>query len=159
MKQHLIKILLLALFILPTVSQAQQQVDQNQVSIRAFYSSYAVISDFNDFDKYLNEFKSLLDKYASVSFKKTVIDELEDPNSTAEDIVTGNWGIDLSSLSDFKIEKKTPSFYLVSYPLYDSDKKKYNEIGFYITLDSHGKIQSVTGSYTKEINNPTDLNK
>ena len=159
MKQHLIKILLLALFILPTVSQAQQQVDQNQVSIRAFYSSYAVISDINDFDKYLNEFKSLLDKYASVSFKKTVIDELEDPNSTAEDIVTGNWGINSSSLSDFKIEKKTPSLYLVSYPLYDSDKKKYNEIGFYITLDSHGKIQSVTGSYTKEINNPTDLNK
>ena len=50
MKQHLIKILLLALFILPTVSQAQQQVDQNQVSIRAFYSSYAVISDINDYD-------------------------------------------------------------------------------------------------------------
>lgn len=159
MKQHLIKILLLALFILPTVSQAQQQVDQNQVSIRAFYSSYAVISDFNDFDKYLNEFKSLLDKYASVSFKKTVIDELEDPNSTAEDIVTGNWGIVLSSLSDFKIEKKTPSFYLVSYPLYDSDTKKYNEIGLKITLDSHGKIQSVSGSYTKEIKTPTDLNK
>ena len=90
MKQHLIKILLLALFILPKVCLAQQQVDQNQVSIRAFYSSYAVISDINDYDKYLNEFKSLLDKYASVSFKKTVIDELEDPNSTAEDIVTGN---------------------------------------------------------------------
>ena len=159
MKQHLIKILLLALFILPTVSQAQQQVDQNQVSIRAFYSSYAVISDFNDFDKYLNEFKSLLDKYASVSFKKTVIDELEDPNSTAEDIVTGNWGIDLSSLSDFKIEKKIPSFYLVSYPLYDSDTKKYIEIGLDVTLDSHDKIQSVTGSYTKEIKTPTDLNK
>ena len=130
MKQHLIKILLLALFILPTVSQAQQHVDQNQVSIRAFYSSYAAISDINDFDKYLNEFKSLLDKYASVSFKKTVIDELEDPNSTAEDIVTGNWGIDLSSLSDFKIEKKNPSFYLVSYPLYDSETKKYNEKKF-----------------------------
>ena len=159
MKQHLIKILLLALFILPTVSQAQQQVDQNQVSIRAFYSSYAVISDFNDFDKYLNEFKSLLDKYASVSFKKTVIDELEDPNSTAEDIVTGNWGIDLSSLSDFKIEKKIPSFYLVSYPLYDSDTKKYIEIGLDVTLDSHGKIQSVSGSYTKQIKTPTDLNK
>ena len=62
MKQHLIKILLLALFILPTVSQAQQQVDQNQVSIRAFYSSYAVISDFNDFDKYLNEVLYLFEK-------------------------------------------------------------------------------------------------
>ncbi len=159
MKQHLIKILLLALFLLPTVSKAQLQPDQNQVSIRAFYSSYAVISDINDYDKYLNEFKSLLDKYASVSFKKTVIDELEDPNSTAEDIVTGNWGIVLSSLSDFKIEKKTPSFYLVSYPLYDSDTKKYNEIGLKITLDSHGKIQSVSGSYTKQIKTPTNLNK
>ena len=159
MKQHLIKNLLLALFILPTVCLAQQQVDSNQVAIRAFYSSYAVISDFNDFDKYLNEFKSLLDKYASVSFKKTVIDELEDPNSTAEDIVTGNRGINSSSLSDFKIEKKTPSLYLVRYPIYDSDEKKYIEIGLKITLDSHGKIQSVAGSYTKEINNPTDLNK
>ena len=117
------------------------------------------IATICEYDKYLNEFKSLLDKYASVSFKKTVIDELDNPNSTAEDIVTGNWGINSSSLSDFKIEKKTPSLYLVSYPLYDSDIKKYNEIGFYITLDSHGKILSVTGSYTKEINNPTDLNK
>ena len=52
MKQHLIKILLLALFILPTVSQAQQQVDQNQVSIRAFYSSYAVIYQSPNFDDY-----------------------------------------------------------------------------------------------------------
>ena len=56
MKQHLIKILLLALFILPTVSQAQQQVDQNQVSIRAFYSSFAVICQSPNFDDFYKQY-------------------------------------------------------------------------------------------------------
>ena len=66
MKQHLIKILLLALFILPTVSQAQQQVDQNQVSIRAFYSSYAVIYQSPNFDDF---YKNLVIKEESFYIK------------------------------------------------------------------------------------------
>ena len=65
MKQHLIKILLLALFILPTVSRAQQQSDQNQVSIRAFYSSYAIIYQSPNFDDFYKKYSALLDKYAS----------------------------------------------------------------------------------------------
>ena len=159
MKHFFITLMLLVSIIYPETCCAQQQSDHNQVSIRAFYSNYAVISDINDYDKYLDEFKSLLDKYASDSFKKKVIDELENPKSPAEDFVTGNWGIDLSSLSYLKIEKKGPSLYLVRYPLYDFDTKKNMEIGFYVKLDNHGKIQSVDGSYTKEIITPSDLDR
>ena len=158
MKQHLIKILLLALFILPTVSKAQQQSDQNQVSIRAFYSSYAVICQSPNFDDFYKQYTVLLDEYASSSFKQSVLSELDDPNSPAADIATDDNGIQKLSLSNLKVEKRG-AFYRVSYPIYDSDTKKYIEIGLDVTLDSHGKILSVRGSYTKEIKTPTDLNK
>lgn len=158
MKQHLIKILLLALFILPTVSQAQQQVDQNQVSIRAFYSSFAVICQSPNFDDFYKQYTALLDEYASSSFKQSVLSEIDDPNSPAADIATDDNGIQKLSLSNLKVEKRG-AFYRVSYPIYDSDTKKYIEIGLDVTLDSHGKILSVRGSYTKEIKTPTDLNK
>ena len=158
MKQHLIKILLLALFILPTVSKAQQQSDQNQVSIRAFYSSFAVICQSPNFDDFYKQYTALLDEYASSSFKQSVLSEIDDPNSPAADIATDDNGIQKLSLSNLKVEKRG-AFYRVSYPIYDSDTKKYNEIGLKITLDSHGKIQSVSGSYTKQIKTPTDLNK
>ena len=158
MKQHLIKILLLALFLLPTVSKAQQQPDQNQVSIRAFYSSYAVILQSPNYDDYYKQYTALLDEYASSSFKQSVLSELDDPNSPAADIATDDNGIQKLSLDNLKVEKRGAS-YLVRYPIYDSDEKKYIEIGLDVTLDSHGKIQSVSGSYTKEIKAPTDLNK
>ena len=158
MKQHLIKILLLALFILPTVSQAQQQVDQNQVSIRAFYSSYAVILQSPNYDDYYKKYTALLDEYASSSFKQSILSGLDDPNIPPLDIATDDSGIQAQYLGNLKVEKRG-AYYLVRYPIYDSDEKKYIEIGLKITLDSHGKIQSVAGSYTKEINNPTDLNK
>ena len=158
MKQHLIKILLLALFILPTVSKAQQQSDQNQVSIRAFYSSYAVILQSPNYDDYYKQYTALLDEYASSSFKQSVLSEIDDPNSPAADIATDDNGIQKLSLSNLKVEKKG-ALYRVSYPIYDSDTKKYIEIGLDVTLDSHGKILSVRGSYTKEIKTPTDLNK
>ena len=158
MKQHLIKNLLLALLILPTVCLAQQQVDQNQVSIRAFYSSYAVIYQSPNFDDFYKKYTVLLDEYVSSSFKKSVLYELDDPNSIGADIATDDNGIQKLSLDNLKVDKRG-TFYLVRYPIYDSDEKKYIEIGLKITLDSHGKIQSVAGSYTKEINNPTDLNK
>ena len=158
MKQHLIKILLLALFILPTVCLAQQQVDQNQVSIRAFYSSYASICQLTNYDEFYKQFAVLLDEYASSSFKQSVLSELDDPNSPAADIATDDNGIQAQYLSNLKVEKRG-AYYLVRYPIYDSDEKKYIEIGLKITLDSHGKIQSVSGSYTKEIKAPTDLNK
>ena len=158
MKQHLIKILLLALFLLPTVSKAQQQPDQNQVSIRAFYSSYASICQLTNYDEFYKQFAVLLDEYASSSFKKSVLSGLDDPNIPPPDIATDDNGIQKLSLSNLKVEKRG-TFYFVSYPLYDSDTKKYNEIGLKITLDSHGKIQSVSGSYTKQIKTPTDLNK
>ena len=158
MKQHLIKILLLALFILPTVSRAQQQSDQNQVSIRAFYSSYAVIYQSPNFDDFYKQYTALLDEYASSSFKQSVLSEIDDPNSPAADIATDDNGIQKLSLSNLKVEKRG-AFYRVSYPIYDSDTKKYIEIGLDVTLDSHGKILSVRGSYTKQIKTPTDLNK
>ena len=158
MKQHLIKILLLALFILPTVSRAQQQSDQNQVSIRAFYSSFAVICQSPNFDDFYKQYTALLDEYASSSFKQSVLSEIDDPNSPAADIATDDNGIQKLSLSNLKVEKRG-AFYRVSYPIYDSDTKKYIEIGLDVTLDSHDKILSVTGSYTKEIKTPTDLNK
>ncbi len=158
MKQHLIKILLLALLILPTVSQAQQQVDQNQVSIRAFYSSYAIIYQSPNFDDFYKQYTALLDEYASSSFKQSVLSEIDDPNSPAADIATDDNGIQKLSLSNLKVEKRG-AFYRVSYPIYDSDTKKYIEIGLDVTLDSHGKILSVRGSYTKQIKTPTDLNK
>ena len=158
MKQHLIKILLLALFILPTVSKAQQQSDQNQVSIRAFYSSYAVICQSPNFDDFYKQYTALLDEYASSSFKQSVLSEIDDPNSPAADIATDDNGIQKLSLSNLKVEKRG-AFYRVSYPIYDSDTKKYIEIRLDVTLDSHGKILSVRGSYTKQIKTPTDLNK
>ena len=156
MKQHLIKILLLALFILPTVSKAQQQSDQNQVSIRAFYSSFAVICQSPNFDDFYKQYTALLDEYASSSFKQSVLSEIDDPNSPAADIATDDNGIQKLSLSNLKVEKRG-AFYRVSYPIYDSDTKKYIEIGLDVTLDSHGKILSVRGSYTKQIKTPTDL--
>ena len=61
-------------------------------------------------------------------------------------------------MSNLKVEKKG-ALYRVSYPICDSDTKKYIEIGLDVTLDSHDKILSVRGSYTKEIKTPTDLNK
>ena len=158
MKHNLIKILLLALFILPTVCLAQQQVDQNQVSIRAFYSSLAVICQSPNFDDFYKQYTVLLDEYASSSFKQSVLSELDDPNSPAADIATDDNGIQKLSLSNLKVEKRG-TFYFVRYPIYDSDEKKYIEIGLKITLNSHDKILSVTGSYTKEIKTPTDLNK
>src|SRR5574344_165312 len=158
MKHNLIKILLLALLILPTVCLAQQQVDQNQVSIRAFYSSYASICQLTNYDEFYKQFAVLLDEYASSSFKQSVLSELDDPNSPAKEIVTDDNGIQYQYLGNLKVEKKGV-YYLVMYPIYDSDEKKYIEIGLDVTLDSHGKIQSVSGSYTKEINNPTDINK
>ena len=158
MKLHLIKILLLALFILPTVSKAQQQSDQNQVSIRAFYSSFAVICQSPNFDDFYKQYTALLDEYASSSFKQSVLSEIDDPNSPAADIATDDNGIQKLSLSNLKVEKRG-AFYRVSYPIYDSDTKKYIEIGLDVTLDSHGKILSVRGSYTKQIKTPTDLNK
>ena len=158
MKQHLIKILLLALLILPTVCLAQQQVDQNQVSIRAFYSRFAVICQSPKFDDFYKQYKVLLNEYASSSFKQSVLSEIDDPNSPAADIATDDNGIQKLSLSNLKVEKRG-AFYRVSYPIYDSDTKKYIEIGLDVTLDSHDKILSVTGSYTKEIKTPTDLNK
>ena len=158
MKHNLIKILLLALFILPTVSKAQQQSDQNQVSIRAFYSSFAVICQSPNFDDFYKQYTALLDEYASSSFKQSVLSEIDDPNSPAADIATDDNGIQKLSLSNLKVEKRG-AFYRVSYPIYDSDTKKYIEIGLDVTLDSHGKILSVRGSYTKEIKTPTDLNK
>ncbi len=158
MKHHLIKILLLALLILPTVSKAQQQVDQNQVSIRAFYSSFAVICQSPNFDDFYKQYTALLNEYASNSFKQSVLLEIDDPNSSAADIATDDNGIQAQYLGNLKVEKRG-AYYLVRYPIYDSDEKKYIEIGLKITLDSHGKIQSVTGSYTKEIKTPTDLNK
>ena len=158
MKQHLIKILLLALFILPTVSRAQQQSDQNQVSIRAFYSSYALIYQSPNFDDFYKKYSALLDKYASSSFKQSILSGLDDPNIPPLDIATDDNGIQAQYLGNLKVEKRG-AYYLVRYPIYDSDEKKYIEIGLKITLDSHGKIQSVSGSYTKEIKAPTDLNK
>ena len=158
MKQHLIKILLLALFILPTVSRAQQQSDQNQVSIRAFYSSYALIYQSTNFDDFYKKYSALLDKYASSSFKQSILSGLDDPNIPPLDIATDDNGIQAQYLSNLKVEKRG-AYYLVRYPIYDSDEKKYIEIGLKITLDTHGKIQSVSGSYTKEIKAPTDLNK
>ena len=158
MKQHLIKILLLALFILPTASRAQQQSDQNQVSIRAFYSSYAIIYQSPNFDDFYKKYSALLDKYASSSFKQSILSGLDDPNIPPLDIATDDNGIQAQYLGNLKVEKKG-AYYLVRYPIYDSDEKKYIEIGLKITLDSHGKIQSVSGSYTKEIKAPNDLNK
>ena len=158
MKQHLIKILLLALFILPTVCLAQQQVDSNQVAIRAFYSSYAVIYQSPNFDDYYKKYSALLDEYASSSFKQSILSGLDDPNIPPLDIATDDNGIQAQYLGNLKVEKRG-TFYLVRYPIYDSDEKKYIEIGLKITLDSHGKIQSVSGSYTKQIKTPTDLNK
>ena len=157
-KQHLIKNLLLALLILPTVCLAQQQVDQNQVSIRAFYSSLAVICQSPNFDDFYKQYTALLDEYASSSFKQSILSGLDDPNSPAADIATDDNGIQKLSLDNLKVEKRGAS-YLVRYPIYDSDEKKYIEIGLDVTLDSHGKILSVTGSYTKEIKTPTDLDK
>ena len=144
--------------ILPTVCLAQQQVDQNQVSIRAFYSSLAVICQSPNFDDFYKQYTALLDEYASSSFKKSVLYELDDPNSIGADIATDDHGIQKLSLSNLKVEKRGAS-YLVRYPIYDSDEKKYIEIGLDVTLDSHGKILSVRGSYTKQIKTPTDLNK
>ena len=158
MKQHLIKILLLALFILPTVSKAQQQSDQNQVSIRAFYSSFAVICQSPNFDDFYKQYTALLDEYASSSFKQSILSGLDDPNIPPLDIATDDNGIQAQYLSNLKVEKRG-AYYLVRYPIYDSDEKKYIEIGLKITLDTHGKIQSVSGSYTKEIKAPNDLNK
>ena len=158
MKQHLIKILLLALFILPTVSKAQQQVDSNQSYIRMFYCKYASICQSPNFDDFYKQYTALLNEYASNSFKKSVLYELDDPNSIGADIATGDHGIQKLSLSNLKVEKRG-AFYRVSYPIYDSDTKKYIEIGLDVTLDSHDKILSVTGSYTKEIKTPTDLDK
>ena len=158
MKQHLIKNLLLALFILPTVCLAQQQVDSNQSYIRMFYCKYASICQSPNFDDFYKQYTALLDEYASSSFKQSVLSEIDDPNSPAADIATDDNGIQKLSLSNLKVEKRG-AFYRVSYPIYDSDTKKYIEIGLDVTLDSHGKILSVRGSYTKQIKTPTDLNK
>ena len=158
MKHNLIKILLLALFILPTVSKAQQQVDSNQSNVRLFYYKYGTIYELTNYDEYYKQYTALLDEYASNSFKKSVLYELDDPNSIGADIATGDHGIQKLSLSNLKVGKKG-ALYRVSYPIYDSDTKKYIEIGLDVTLDSHDKILSVTGSYTKEIKTPTDLNK
>ncbi len=138
MKHNLIKILLLALLILPTVSKAQQQSDQNQVSIRAFYSSYASICQLTNYDEFYKQFAVLLDEYASSSFKQSVLSELDDPNSPAKEIVTDDNGIQYQYLGNLKVEKKGV-YYLVMYPIYDSDEKKYIEIGLNVTLDNHGK--------------------
>ena len=70
MKHNLIKILLLALFILPTVSKAQQQVDSNQSNVRLFYYKYGTIYELTNYDEYYKQYTALLDEYASNSFKK-----------------------------------------------------------------------------------------
>ena len=158
MKQHLIKILLLALFILPTVSKAQQQVDSNQSYIRMFYCKYASICQSPNFDDFYKQYTALLDEYASSSFKQSILSGLDDPNIPPLDIATDDNGIQAQYLGNLKVEKRG-AYYLVRYPIYDSDEKKYIEIGLDVTLDSHGKILSVTGSYTKEIKTPTDLDK
>ena len=158
MKQHLIKNLLLALLILPTGCQAQQQVDNNLLNVRLFYYKYGSIYELTNYDEYYNQYIALLDEYASSSFKQSVLYELDDPNSIGADIVTDDHGIQKLYLGNLKVEKRG-AYYLVRYPIYDSDEKKYIEIGLKITLDYHGKIQSISGSYTKEINNPTELNK
>ena len=158
MKKHLIKFLLLALIILPTVCQAQQQVDNNQINVRLFYCKYGSIYELTNYDEYYKQYTALLDEYASSSFKQSILSGLDDPNIPPPDIATDDNGIQKLSLSNLKVEKRG-TFYFVRYPIYDSDEKKYIEIGLKITLDSHGKIQSVSGSYTKQINNPTELNK
>ena len=158
MKKHLINFLLLALFILPIVCQAQQQVDNNQINVRLFYCKYASICQSPNFDDFYKLYTALLDEYASSSFKQSVLSELDDPNSPAADIATDDNGIQKLSLDNLKVETRG-AYYLVSYPIYDSDEKKYIEIGLNVTLDNHGKIKSVTGNYTKEINNPNDLDK
>ena len=158
MKKRLISFLLLALFILPTVCLAQQQVDSNQLNVRLFYYKYASICQLTNYDEYYKQYTVLLDEYVSSSFKKSVLYELDDPNSIGADIATDDHGIQKLSLDNLKVDKRG-AYYLVRYPIYDSDTNKYIEIGLNVTLDSHGKIQSVAGSYTKEINNPTDLNK
>ena len=106
MKLHLIKILLLALFILPTVSKAQQQVDSNQSNVRLFYYKYGAIYELTNYDEYYKQYKVLLNEYASNSFKKSVLYELDDPNSIGADIATGDHGIQKLSLSNLKVEKK-----------------------------------------------------
>ena len=116
MKHNLIKILLLALLILPKVCLAQQQVDQNQVSIRAFYSSYASICQLTNYDEFYKQFAVLLDEYASSSFKQSVLSELDDPNSPAKEIVTDDNGIQYQYLGNLKVEKKGV-YYLVMYPI------------------------------------------
>ena len=156
MKKHLIKFLLLALIILPTVCQAQQQVDSNQINVRLFYCKYGSIYELTNYDEYYKQYTVLLDEYASSSFKQSVLSELDDPNSPGADIATDDHGIQKLSLDNLKVEKRG-ACYLVSYPIYDSDTKKYIEIGLNVTLNNHGKIKSVTGNYTKEINNPNDL--
>ncbi len=158
MKKRLISFLLLALFILPTVCLAQQQVDSNQSNLRMFYSKYGSIYELTNYDEYYKQYTVLLDEYASSSFKKSVLYELDDPNSIGADIATDDHGIQKLSLDNLKVDKRG-AYYLVRYPIYDSDTKKYIEIGLDVTLDSHDKILSVRGSYTKEIKTPTDLNK
>ena len=106
MKLHLIKILLLALFILPTVSKAQQQVDSNPSNVRLFYYKYGAIYELTNYDEYYKQYKVLLNEYASNSFKKSVLYELDDPNSIGADIATGDHGIQKLSLSNLKVEKK-----------------------------------------------------
>ena len=72
MKKHLINFLLLALLILPTVCQAQQQVDSNQINVRLFYCKYASICQSPNFDDFYKQYTALLDEYASSSFKQSV---------------------------------------------------------------------------------------
>ena len=158
MKKHLINFLLLALFILPTVCQAQQQVDNNQINVRLFYCKYASIYQSPNFDDFYKKYSALLDEYASSSFKQSILSGLDDPNIPPLDIATDDNGIQAQYLGNLKVEKRG-AYYLVRYPIYDSDEKKYIEIGLNVTLDNHGKIKSVTGNYIKEINNPNDLDK
>ena len=158
MKKHLIIFLLLALFILPTVCQAQQQVDNNQINVRLFYCKYASIYQSPNFDDFYKKYSALLDEYASSSFKQSILSGLDDPNIPPLDIATDDNGIQAQYLGNLKVEKRG-AYYLVRYPIYDSDEKKYIEIGLNVTLDNHGKIKSVTGNYIKEINNPNDLDK
>ena len=113
MKLHLIKILLLALFILPTVSKAQQQVDSNPSNVRLFYYKYGAIYELTNYDEYYKQYKVLLNEYASNSFKKSVLYELDDPNSIGADIATGDHGIQKLSLSNLKVEKKELCIVLV----------------------------------------------
>ena len=147
------KILLLFFILFSVMSYGQNE--KGIINIYTFYDSYVSINSLTDYELYIRQYSELLDRYMTPALKDKILKELTDEDSTGEDIVTNDCGIQPMSVCYLKVEHLTGNNYRVTYPIYDDEMQKYWQVGIDVTLDSDNKIASVEkNSYSHEIEKP-----